>query len=99
MIARYTGASLGLLAFAVATISGLLVQNPVSMILSRGIFALFVFFIIGMVLGHAAQMVITEYESGQQSEIEKRYGEQDVDTEVDDAETGSSVGELDAVNA
>ena len=99
MIARYTGASLGLLAFAIATISGLLVQNPVSVTLSRGIFALFVFFIIGMALGHAAQMVIAEHESGQRSEIEKRYGEQDVDTEVDGAETESSVGERDAVSA
>lgn len=99
MIARYTGASLGLLAFAIATISGLLVQNPVSVTLSRGIFALFVFCIIGMAMGYAAQMVITEHESTQQSEIEKRYGEKDVDTEVDGAETGSSAGDHDAVSA
>lgn len=99
MIARYVGATLGLLAFAIATVSGLLVQNPVSVTLSRGILALFAFCIVGMALGHAAQIVIAEHESDRRSEIEKRFGEPSVDKEVGAAETGSSLGEEGAVSA
>ncbi len=62
MVARYVGAGLGLLAFFITIISGLYVQNPPEITLSRSLLALFVFCAIGMVLGSAAQMVINEYE-------------------------------------
>ena len=79
MLARYAGASLGLLAFAVSTVAGLLAQNSVGVILSRSIFALFVFCIIGLVLGGVARMIIAEHETKQALEIRKRYEEADVD--------------------
>jgi hypothetical protein len=75
MVARFTGISLGLLAFAITVTAGLLVRNPVEVILSRSIFALFVFCLIGLLLGGAAQMVIAEYDKDRESEILKRYRE------------------------
>ena len=75
MVARFTGVSLGLLAFAITVTAGLLVRNPVEVILSRSIFALFVFCIIGLLLGGAAQMVIAEHDKDRESEILKRYRE------------------------
>lgn len=75
MVPRFAGASLGLLAFSIAVTAGLWVRNPVDVILSRSIFALFAFCLIGFLLGGAAQMVIAEYDSGRESEILKRYRE------------------------
>ena len=75
MVARFSAASLGLLAFCVSLLAGLYVQNPVTVTLSRSIFALFVFCIIGLVLGGAAQMVITEHERNRESAIRKQYEE------------------------
>jgi membrane protein YqaA with SNARE-associated domain len=61
MIGRYTAAILGLLAFAVSAIVGLVIQNPADVTLSRAIWALLVFCIIGLVVGGAAQYVINDY--------------------------------------
>ena len=69
MVARYTGASLGLLAFTVAIAGGLLAQNPVTVTLSRGILALFLFFLLGIALGTAAQYVLSEYEGQRMSQL------------------------------
>lgn len=69
MVARYTGASLGLLAFAVSIAGGLLAQNPVTVTLSRGILALFLFFFLGIALGTAAQYVLSEYEGQRMSQL------------------------------
>lgn len=77
MIARYAGSMLGLLAFLIVIVAGLLVQNPVTVTLSRGILALFVFCIIGLVLGGAAQLVVAEYERNQRDELNKRFRNDD----------------------
>lgn len=61
MTPRAGGAALGLLAFSTAIIAGLWVRNPVSLILSRAIWAMFVFFVIGLLLGWAAQVVVREH--------------------------------------
>lgn len=61
MIARYSGAGLGLLAFSVTIGAGLFVGNPIMTTLSRGILALFLFCAIGYVLGAAAQIVVKEH--------------------------------------
>ncbi|MGI0149375.1 MAG: hypothetical protein ACREDF_07585 [Thermoplasmata archaeon] len=74
MIARYTGASLGLLAFAVTSVAGLVTGNPVTVTLSRSLFALFVFCLIGLVLGGAAQLVVTEYERNRESALRRPIG-------------------------
>jgi len=73
MVARYAGASLGLLAFTIAVFGGLVTRNPFSVTLSRGILALFVFCLIGLVLGHFAQMVVTEHARKREAEIRARY--------------------------
>ncbi len=76
MVARFAGAGLGLFAFAVTVIAGLVAHNPVATTLSRSILALFVFCAIGLVLGAVAQMVIDEHEKKRESEIHERYREE-----------------------
>ncbi len=73
MIARFAGASLGLLAFSTSTVAGLYVGNPPTVTLSRSILALFAFCIIGLLLGKAAQTVVAEYECNRRAEIERRF--------------------------
>lgn len=85
MVARFAGAGLGLLAFAITLVTGVWVHNPVTVTLSRGILALFVFCLIGMVLGQAAQAVVNEYQKNRELEIRKRFGE--TPTEMDSAES------------
>jgi len=60
MIARYSGATLGLLAFTIVITAGLFTHNPFTVTLSRSIFALFMFCILGFVLGGAAQLAVNE---------------------------------------
>ena len=73
MIARYTGAVLGLLAFSVATLGGLAVGNPPSVVLSRALGSLVVFCFIGLGVGMAAQAVIKEYECRKTEEPGKSH--------------------------
>lgn len=73
MIARFAGASLGLLAFTIAVFGGLVTRNPFTVTLSRGILALFVFCLIGLVLGHLAQMVVAEHARKREAEIRARF--------------------------
>jgi hypothetical protein len=73
VVARFAGAALGLLAFTITVVAGLLAQNPVGVTLSRSLLALLLFCLLGLALGSAAQAVITEYESGAQAEIHKKY--------------------------
>ncbi len=73
MVARYAGASLGLLGFTITIVAGMFAQNPATVTLSRGILALFGFCVIGLVLGSAAQLVVNEHERKRESEIQKRY--------------------------
>ncbi|UCE60319.1 MAG: hypothetical protein JSU63_00945 [Phycisphaerales bacterium] len=73
MVARFAGASLGLLAFSITAFAGLYVQNPIAVTLARSILALFVFFFIGLALGGAAELVVREYEKGREADIRKRF--------------------------
>ncbi len=61
MVARYTGACLGLLAFAVVIVSGAVVHNSPMVTLSRALWAMVLFCILGLVLGTAAQAVVKEH--------------------------------------
>ena len=73
MVARFAGASLGLLAFAVTIVAGLYAHNPPMVTLSRSILALFTFCLIGLLFGRAAQFVVAEHERSRRAEIERRY--------------------------
>lgn len=75
MVARFTGAGLGLLAFCITAVAGLLVQNPVTVTLSRSILALFLFCLIGFAVGAAAQVVIRDHERRRESETRRQYAE------------------------
>ncbi|MCH7992857.1 MAG: hypothetical protein IIB57_00280 [Planctomycetes bacterium] len=89
MIARCVGAGLGLLAFCITILAGVYVQNPVTTTLSRSIFALFIFFLLGLALGTAAEVVVNEHEHSREAEILKRYREEPNETDKDPA-SGSS---------
>ena len=93
MVARFVGAGLGLLAFTITIVAGLVVHNPVTVILSRSILALFVFCVIGLVLGGAAQLVVREHERSRESEILKRYREKPAETDETRTENRSTEGE------
>lgn len=73
MVARYAGAALGLFAFTITIVTGLLAQNPVEVTLSRSLLALLLFCLLGLVLGTAANMVITEFETSRQADIREKY--------------------------
>lgn len=91
MVARFTGAGLGLLAFAVTITAGLLAQVPVEVTLSRSILALFLFCVGGLLLGGAAQHVVDEYQKERESQIRMRFDEEDTATEG--GKTGSDSDE------
>ena len=90
MAARYAGASLGLLAFTIVITAGLIARNPVTVTLSRSIFALFLFCLIGLVLGRVAQVVVAEHEQKRESEIRKRYHGMKAPTAADGPENRST---------
>ena len=89
-MARYAGASLGLLAFTIVVTAGLIARNPVTVTLSRSIFALFLFCLIGLVLGRIAQMAVAEHEHKRETEIRKRYHVMQAPTAGDGQETRST---------
>lgn len=72
MVARFTGAGLGLLAFAITVTSGLLVGNPIEVTLSRSILALILFCVLGLVLGGTAQCVIAEHHRQTEASIREQ---------------------------
>lgn len=87
MIARYAGATLGLFAFSIVIIAGIFTHNPITVTLSRSIFALFLFCLIGFVLGGAAQLVINEYHEERETQIRKRYKK--ISDVKEDADSGT----------
>jgi putative effector of murein hydrolase LrgA (UPF0299 family) len=60
MAPRAVGAALGFLAFATSVFAGLWVGHPIRLTLSRSIWAMFIFAIIGLLLGLSAQVVVRE---------------------------------------
>lgn len=69
MIGRHTGGILGMLAFSVSIVVGLSAGNPVGVILSRAVWALCVFCVIGLLVGGVAQYVINDYGKRRYQEI------------------------------
>jgi len=94
MVARYSGAGLGLLAFTVTVIGGLSVGNPVTVTLSRSILALFLFCGVGLALGAVAQAVVTEHERKRESQIRNDYPEDAEDSGQDVVEAVADTGHV-----
>ncbi len=69
-MARFVASSLAFFAFALSIIGGVIAGNPASEVLSRAIFALFLFFLLGLMLGGAAQLVVSEYARQQDAATE-----------------------------
>lgn len=61
MAPRVVGAALGLLAFCTAIIAGLWVGNSAAVTLSRALWAMLAFCLIGLGLGWAARVVVREH--------------------------------------
>jgi hypothetical protein len=99
MIARHAGAILGLFAFTVTVSAGLIVRNPVAVTLQRGMFAMLMFFVLGLVVGWAAQLVVREYERNCKDEIARRYPLDSDDKDVVADEASGSVPESELTGA
>lgn len=98
MIARYSSATLGLLAFTIVVIAGLFTHNSFTVTLSRSIFALFLFCMIGFVLGGAAQMVVDEYARQQKVKIRNKYVKPSAVKDDADMNTKAPVSDTGPVN-
>ncbi len=58
---RRAGACLGLLAFCLTIVRGMGAGNPPEVILTRALWAMILFFLLGMVLGYAGHLAINEH--------------------------------------
>ncbi len=58
---RRAGACLGLLAFCLTIVRGMGAGNPPEVILTRALWAMIIFFILGMVLGYAGHLAVNEH--------------------------------------
>jgi hypothetical protein len=85
MIARFTGGVLGLLAFGVAASAGLVVGNPPMTVLTRALWALAIFCIVGLAVGAAAQAVVNEYVGNQEEKLRSSAGERAASADGADA--------------
>ena len=83
---RLCGASLGLFAFAIAILHGLLAGNPTPVVLSRALWALLLFCIIGLITGWVGYRVLDEHALQRNREM---FSEVD---EEEDAEASSGSG-------
>jgi hypothetical protein len=91
MVSRYTGACLGLLAFAITIVAGLAVHNPPMVTLSRAVWALVIFCPLGLLVGACAQSVITEhYRQREASELGAARDGDRTDESPGDAEDAES---------
>jgi uncharacterized membrane protein YraQ (UPF0718 family) len=72
---RLCGAALGLLAFAIAIVQGLLVNNPTDVTIFRAVKAMFVFCVIGLCVGYVAHRVLDEHSLRRRSEMFKEVDE------------------------
>lgn len=90
---RFTAAALGLLAFSVSVLGGLWARNPVEVILSRSIWAMLIFCVIGLVTGWAAQRVVREHLD--KCELESMPVEEDdaIDGDEEASEQNTSIRE------
>jgi hypothetical protein len=74
---RLCGAALGLFAFAIAILQGLLVNNPTETTLIRAVQAMFAFCVIGLCVGWVAQRILDEHAIRRNNEMFKVIDEEE----------------------
>lgn len=75
-MARVSGACIGLFTFAVVVLAGMAAGNSTATILSRALWAMAAFFLLGSLLGYVGMQVVDEYAIRRRQEL---FG--DVETE------------------
>ena len=95
MVSRYTGACLGLLAFAIVTVAGMVVHNPPMVTLSRAVAALLGFCILGLAVGACAQCAVNEHHRRREAEELPPAAE----PSSEDTEQAASAGDSEAMEA
>ena len=68
---RRAGACLGLFAFCITVLRGLAVGNPPTAILSKALWAMVLFFALGLVMGYLANLLFNEHEVRRRTELAK----------------------------
>ncbi len=66
---RRAGACLGLLAFCLTIVRGMGAGNPPELILTRALWAMIIFFVLGMVLGYAGHLAINEHTASRAKQL------------------------------
>ena len=84
---RRAGACLGLFAFCITIIRGLAVGNSPESILGKALWAMAVFFALGLVLGALAQMIVQEHIDRRTKEAVAEY-EREAAAEPDEPVVG-----------
>ena len=74
---RLCGAALGLFAFAIAILQGLLVNNPTETTVIRAVKAMFAFCVIGLCVGWVAQRILDEHAIRRNNEMFKVIDEEE----------------------
>ena len=69
MASRVIGSSMGLLAFSTSVLAGLYAGNPPALILSRALWAMVLFFFMGLVVGWVVQTVVREHARLKEAEM------------------------------
>jgi hypothetical protein len=77
LMVRLCGACLGLFAFSIAIIQGLMVDNPTETTLVRGVEAMFAFCVIGLGVGWVAQRILDEHTVRRNGEMFKVIEEEE----------------------
>ena len=90
---RSTAAALGLLGFCVCILGGLWAGNPATLVLSRALWAMAIFSVIGLVTGIASQIVVREYVAGR--EMELRRSEESTEEHKESLPSEKSLSEAD----
>jgi len=90
---RLCGACLGLFAFSIAIIQGLIVDNPADTTLVRGVEAMFAFCLIGLVVGWVAQRILDEHTVRRHGEMFKEVEEDEEPSQQTQATTSADTKE------
>ncbi len=95
MASRITGATLGLLAFSITIITGLMARNQPGVILTRAITAMVVFCLIGLAAGAAVSAVVREHVRNREAKLDEAVQKVHDDFESKKSSTNDSAEPMD----